>query len=76
MKLINVEYLEESTTAIFFNVELESFWGGIKIKKAFMIKSNMFPYSSYFKWCDNTGTNMFDNAILQEMILKYEQRKL
>lgn len=87
MKLVNVEYLEESSSAIFFNVELAttisvgSFWRSryenkTIIKRAFLEKWNTNGgYSNNFKWSDNTGDSNFDDAIIQEMILKYEKSK-
>lgn len=88
MKLIKVEYIEESSKAIFFNVEFTlvvdvgSFWRRkcevrTEIKRAFLEKWNnpLGIYANNFKWADNTGSSNFDDAIVQEMILKYEQRK-
>lgn len=81
MKLINVEYIEESSSAIFFNVEFAvySFWReNIKIKRAFLKKCTDYKggwyYDHYFMWADNTETFNFDKAVIQEMILKYEQK--
>lgn len=85
MKLVNVEYLEESSKAIFFNVEFTvttdsgSFWrrkyeSTTKIKRAFLEKWSTAPYANNFKWADNTKGSNFDDAVVQEMILKYEQR--
>ena len=60
MKLIKVEYLEESSEAIFFDVmfEKKGFFTMPKIynKRCFMEKSRVpkYPYSNYFKFCDNT----------------------
>ena len=61
MKLIKVEYLEESSEGIFFDVMFEKkvFFTMPKIynKRCFMEKSRVpkYPYSNYFKFCDNTG---------------------
>ena len=76
MKLIQVEYLEESSEAIFFDVmfEKKGFFTMPKIynKRCFMEKTGT---KSYFKFSDNTGGYNFDSAIVQEMILQYEKRK-
>ena len=80
MKLIKVEYLEESSEAIFFDVifEKKSFFTIPKIynKRCFMEKSRVpkYPYSNYFKFCDNTGFPNFYEAVVQEMILQYEKQ--
>ena len=79
MKLIKVEYIEESSEAIFFDVMFEKKYFFIipKIydKRCFMEKSRIpkYPYSNNFKFCDNTGFSNFDEAIVQEMILQYEK---
>lgn len=81
MKLVKVEYIEESTTAIFFNVTIETknIWGKVRElnKRAFLEKwDNVFgKYANNFKWSDNTGFSMFDDAIIEEMILQYEKSK-
>ena len=81
MRLIKVEYLEESSEAIFFDVmfEKKGFFTMPKIhnKRCFMEKSRApkYPYSNYFKFCDNTGFPNFYEAVVQEMILQYEKRK-
>lgn len=83
MKLIKIEYLEESTKAIFFNVTYESIstWfskSKIITKKAYLEKweINGFRYSNNFQWSDNAvNHNKFDSAVIQEMILQYEKIK-
>ena len=83
MKIINIKYTEESSKAIFFLVTFEtkaSFFkqSKVMIKRAFLEKWEIsrHRYGNNFKWCDNTvNNNKFDDAVVQEMILKYEQRK-
>lgn len=77
MKLIKVEYLEESSEAIFFDVTFEKTYffkqNKIYTKRCFLEKTGT---KSYFKFSDNTGGYNFDSAIIQEMILQYEKNKL
>lgn len=77
MELIKVEYIEESSKAIFFDVTVKftSFWRGSRkeTKRAFLEKWCN-GCASNFKWSDNKGSSNFDSAIVAEMILKYEQR--
>mgnify|MGYP003658163689 FL=1 len=81
MKLISVEYVEESSTAIFFNVEFEikkTFWNNkqVIVKRAFLEKWLSRPYSNNFQWSDNSKNwDKFNSVFIAEMILKYEQRK-
>lgn len=77
MKLIELEYLEESTKAIFFNIKFKNnnFFGisKIKTKRAILDKWNL-EYANNFKLADNTGYSIYDSAIINEMILAYENR--
>ena len=84
MKLIEVEFLEESSQAIFFNVAFKAkktFWhdGKVVVKRAFLEKWGMPGFSKYsncFKWADGSvPCNQFNSAFVEEMILKYEQSK-
>ena len=78
MKLLKVEYLEESSTAIFFNVEYETkkFWSAPKIytKRAYLGKCKYSTYNHYFSWADNSEWFNNDKAFIEEMILQYEKR--
>jgi hypothetical protein len=81
MKLIEVQYVEESSKAIFFNVAFEikeTFWheGKVIIKRAFLEKWQFGTYSNNFQWSDNSkNLDKFNEVFIQEMILKYEQRQ-
>lgn len=87
MKLIKVEYLEESSEAIFFNITFKTsysyFFADKELtKRAFIekwsiFKNKGFSYANNFQWSDNTNNahHQFDKAILQEMILAYENSK-
>lgn len=85
MRLIEVEYLEESSKAIFFNVTFEtnSIWFKTprkKTKRAFLEKQKDFKggwyYGNSFKWSNNDDNPYkYDDAVKEEMILKYEQFK-
>jgi len=82
MELIEVEYLEESSKAIFFNVTYNikaSYFRAEKqvIRRAILEKWNVsgFNYANNFIWADNKESHQFDDAVLQEMILEYEKNK-
>lgn len=80
MKVLKVEYLEESSKAIFFNVTVEVKRlfkkPTIEVKRAVLEKWFIpnFQYANNFQWTDNTGKANFDDPVISEMILQYEKK--
>lgn len=80
MKLINVDYINESSKAIFFNVTIE-FSRFLRppinvTRKAYLEKwSTNGGYGVDYRWCDTSEIGEMYQSVLNEMILKYEATK-
>ena len=80
MKLINVDYINESSNAIFFNVTIEIsrlFRPNITVtRKAYLGKWNTNGgYGVDYRWCDTSEIGEMYQSVLNEMIFKYEATK-
>lgn len=79
MKLIDVEYLRESSRDIFFNVTIEfkSFFGNPKkiTRVGYLTKCGDEGYSFWYRWVDNSECGQMDNSVVALMILQYEAFK-
>lgn len=79
MELIGVEFIEQSSGAIFFNVafNVKGFFGyESKVKRAYLEKwsKTIGGYANNFQWSDGTKNEyQFNSAVLNEMILQYEK---
>lgn len=75
MILINVEYLNESSEACFFNVTFEIkplFRTPIQITKRAYLEKFKKSYSPFYYWCDNGERGDNYCSVVNEMILQYE----
>ena len=78
MKLIKVEFIEECSSAYFFNVTLE-----VKrtFKKAFQVTRRAYltkwqtnnGYCTTYNWADTGSYGQLQDTVVSEMILQYEK---
>lgn len=78
MILLNVEYLNESSEALFFNVTFEIkplFRTPLQITKRAYLEKFTRGYSPFPYWCDNGQQVDNYSSVANEMILQYELTK-